>query len=158
MEEKIVENKAIYLSQEEVEYLNNIVSCGSHTSQMIRRAHVLLLLNRSGKKDHTRYKRIAEYSHCSVQAVYNMRDDYLECRDIDEYLSRKKRETPPVPAKIDGEIEARVIAIACSEPPEGERRWTLRSISDRCVELDIIDSISHTTVKKILEKRGLKLI
>ena len=68
-------------------------------------------------------------------------------------MRRKKRETPPVPPKITGEVEARIIALACTEPPEGRTRWTLRLLSEKSVELEIIDSISHMQVGRILKKR-----
>ncbi|MCD7856335.1 MAG: helix-turn-helix domain-containing protein [Clostridiales bacterium] len=150
--------KYIYLTVEQQEYLRDIVRKGEHNSHEVTRARVLLMLDRTGKSDHVRYKRVAEALEISVQAVYNMRDDYLEKQDILAYLTRKKRETPPVPPKVTGELEAKVIALACSEPPEGYARWTLRLLSSRVVELGYIDSISYGTVRNILKKRNISLI
>lgn len=152
-----MKGKEIYLTKEQQEYLNKIIRSGVHNSHEITRARVLLMLNRNGKTDHVRYKRTAEYAGISVQAVYNMRDEYLANQDIESYLTRKKRETPPVPAKVDGEVEARIIAIACSEPPKGCARWTVRIIADKAVELGIVDSISHMTVQRLLKKRNIVL-
>lgn len=151
-------NKEIRLTEEEQLYLNDFVKNGEHKSKEIIRARVLLMLDRTGKTDHVRYKRTAEYAGISVQAVYNMRDEFLANHDIPSYLTRKKRETPPVEAKITGEVEAKIVALACSEPPEGRSKWTLRLISERAVELKIIDSISHVSVYKILKKRNISLI
>lgn len=151
-------NKEIRLTEEEQIYLNDFVRYGEHKSKEIIRARVLLMLDRTGKTDHVRYKRTAEYAGISVQSVYNMRDEFLANHDIPSYLTRKKRETPPVEAKITGEVEAKIVALACSEPPEGRSKWVLRLISEKAVELKIIDSISHVSVYNILKKQNINLI
>lgn len=150
--------KEIYLSEEDQVFLKSIVKSGVHPAKEITRARVLLLLDRTGKTDHVRYNRTAETVGISVQAVYNMRDEYLAKQDIHAYLTRKKRETPPVPAKVDGKVEAAIVALACSEAPEGHSRWTLRLLAERAVELKIIDSISYVRVQQILKKRNISLI
>ena len=149
--------KEIYLSEEEQVYLKSIVQKGIHSAKEITRARVLLMLDRTGKSDHVRYNRTAEYAGISVQAVYNMRDEYLANHDIEAYLTRKKRETPPVPAKVDGKVEAQIVALACSEAPEGHSRWTLRLLAKKAVSLKIVDSISHVRVQQILKKRNISL-
>ena len=149
--------KEIRLTEEEQFYLKNFVKNGEHKAKEIIRARVLLMLDRTGKTDHVRYNRTAEYAGISVQSVYNMRDEYLENQDIDAYLTRKKREIPPVPAKVDGKVEAEIIALACSEVPEGHSRWTLRLLAEQAVKLDIIDSISYVRVREILKKRNISL-
>ena len=147
-------DKIIYLTEEQQETLRQIVKSGVHNSHAITRARVLLYLDRTGKADHVRYKRTAEYAGISVQSVYNMRDEYLANPDLKSYLNRKKRETPPVPAKIDGETEAKIIAIACEKPPEGRAKWTLRLIAERAVELEVVDSLSPMSVQRVLKKRN----
>ena len=149
--------KEIWLSEEEQIYLKSFVKNGEHKAKEIIRARVLLMLDRTGKTDHVRYNRTAEYAGISVQAVYNMRDEYLANQDIDAYLTRKKRETSPVPAKVTGKVEAEIIALACSEAPEGHARWTLRLLAEQAVKLDIIDSISYVRVRDILKKRNISL-
>lgn len=150
-------SKEIYLTEEEQIYLKEIVRNGVHNSHTITRARVLLMLDRAGKSDHVRYKRTAEYAQISVQAVYNMRDEFLMNHDIVSYLTRKKRETPPRPPKLDGEAEAKIIALACSEPPEGCSRWTVRLLSERAVQLHFVDELSHMTVQRLLKKRNISL-
>ena len=153
------QNKLIYLSEEEQEVLHAIVKKGDHNAHTITRARVLLMLDRSGKTDHVRYKRTAEYANISVQAVYNMRDEYLSNRDLASYLHRKKRELPPVKPKLDGASEARIIALACSEPPEGCSRWTVRLLTSKAIELHLVDEkISHMIVQRLLKKRNISLI
>ena len=151
-------NKEIYLSEEEQEYLRQIVKCGVHNAHEINRARVLLMLDRTGKQDHVRYNRTAEYVGISVQAVYNMRDEFLANHDLESYLTRKKRETPPVAPKLDGESESKIIALACSEPPKGYSRWTVRLLRDKAVELGFVDDLSHMTVQRLLKKRNISLI
>ncbi len=150
-------NKEIYLTDAEQFQLKEIVRKGVHNTHVITRARVLLMLNRTGKSDHVRYKRTAEYAQISVQAVYNMRDEFLKNHDIEAYLTRKKRETPPVAPKLDGEAEAKIIALACSEPPKGHSRWTVRLLSEKAVQLCLVDSISYMTIQRLLKKRNISL-
>ena len=72
-------------------------------------------------------------------------------------MKRKERNTPPVPPKCTGDVEARIIELSCSEPPEGRSKWTLRLLSEKSVELKIIDSISHMQVGRILKKTNISL-
>lgn len=85
-----------------------------------------------------------------------MRDEFLSNHDIESYLTRKKREIPPNEPKLDGEIEAKIIALACSEPPKGYSRWTVRLLSERVVQLNFIDEISHITNSKTFKKTKYK--
>lgn len=149
--------KEIYLSEEEQVYLKSIVRKGVHNSHVITRARVLLMLDRTGKSDHVRYSRTAEYAGISRQAVCNMRDEFLKTHDIESYLNRQKRETPPRPPKLDGAGEAKVIALACSEPPEGCSRWTVRLLAEKVVQLGFTDKISHMTIQRILKKTNINL-
>ena len=151
-------NKEIYLTEEEQIRLKEIIRKGVHNAHVITRARVLLMLDRTGKTDHVRYKRTAEYAQISVQSVYNMRDEFLSNHDIESYLTRKKRETPPTAPKLDGETEAKILALACSEPPKGYSRWTVRLLSERIVQLHFVDEISHMTVQRLLKKRNISLI
>ena len=151
-------NKEIRLSEAEQLYLKDFVKNGSHKSKEIIRARVLLMLDRTGKTDHVRYKRTAEAVGLSVQAVYNMRDEFFANHDIESYLTRKKRETGPRKPKLNGEQEAKIIAMACSDPPEGCARWTLRLLGESAVKLQIVDSVSDMTIHRLLKKRNLSLI
>lgn len=152
-----MKNKDIYLEAWEQEYLKDVVKMGVHNSHEITRARVLLMLDRSGKTDHVRYKRIAEYASISVQAVYNMRDEFLGNHDVQSYLTRKKRETPPRKPKLDGKSEAQIIALACSKPPEGYARWSIRLLAAKAVELHYVDNLSYSTVNRLLKKQNISL-
>lgn len=152
-----MKGKEIFLTTEEQEYLRAITKSGVHNSHEITRARVLLMLDRTGKVDHVRYKRTAEHAGISVQSVYNMRDEFLANHDIEAYLTRKKRETPPRAPKLDGKAEAQIIALACSEPPKGYSRWTVRLLAKKAVELNFADDISHMLVQRLLKKRNISL-
>ncbi len=153
----MIEAKYIYLTVEQQEQLKEFVKNGTHNAHEITRARVLLMLDRTGKSDHVRYKRIAEYTDLSTQAVYNMRDDFIKKQNIGLYLTRKERETPPVSPALNGEQEAKVIALACSEPPEGYAKWSVRLLTSKAIELGFIDKTSHMTIQRTLKKRNISL-
>ena len=139
--------------------LEKVVSSGKSGAREIRRANVLLLADESDGRKRTKDVDIAKALGISVQAIHDIKKQYLERKDGPKLkgIERKKRTAPPVPAKFTGETEARITAIACSAPPEGRSRWNLRLISERAVELEIVDSISHMQVSRILKKTGLSL-
>ena len=146
----------IELSTEEKAKLMELVSKGKSPARTILRANILLASNKENEK----YMTISEISkayHTTPTTVKNVRASYCE-KGLEATINRKKRETPPVPAKVTGEVEARIIALACGEPPEGYSKWTLRLLAERTVELGYIDSISHVTVSTILKKTNLSRI
>ena len=147
----------IYLTEEDRKIVEKFAKNGTHNSHLIVRANILLMLDRTGKKDHMRIKKTADSHGVSRQTVYNIIEDYHNSKDINDFLSRKVRETPPNPPKVDGELEAHIIALACSEAPEGRARWTVRLLAAKAVELDFIDSISPATVCRLLKKRNISL-
>jgi predicted XRE-type DNA-binding protein len=153
----MMESNAIYLSEEERVELTRFTKTGKHDVRLVNRAKVMLALDRTGKQDHLRIGRVSESVGISRQAVNDIRAAYLSAKNVTEFLKRKKRETPPVAPKITGEVEARIIALACSEPPKGYARWTLRLLASKAVELDFVDSLSNVTVHTLLKKRNISL-
>ncbi|MDR0946393.1 MAG: helix-turn-helix domain-containing protein [Ruminococcus sp.] len=149
---------APYLSEEQRETIEKFAKTGEHNAHLINRANIILMLDRTGKKDHMRISRTAEAFGVSRQAVYNILEDFHNSNDVESFLKRKVRETPPVPAKIDGELEAHIIATACSEPPKGRARWTIRLLAEKVVELDFVDSISPMSIQRLLKKQNISLI
>ena len=99
---------------------------------------------------------IANAYRTTPTTVQTVRASYCK-NGLEATINRKKRETPPIPAKVTGEVEAHIIALACGQPPEGYSRWTLRLLADKTVELGYIESISHVTVSTILKKTNLSL-
>ena len=146
----------IVLTKEQRSSLERTVRKGTSGAMEIRRANVLLLADESGDRKRQKDVVIADMLNITPQAVHGIKLNFLERSDAADPVKgirRKRRETPPVPAKCTGDIEAKIIAIACGAPPEGFSRWTLRLISERAVEMRIIDAISHTQVERILKKR-----
>jgi hypothetical protein len=156
-EDTYMENKVIMLDEESRNALERFSKQRGQSEQLIKRARVVLHLDRKNKKDHLRITRISESLGISRQAIYDIRDDFLAAKSVEGFLTRKKRETPPVPAKVTGEVEARIIALACSKPPKGYARWSLRLLADYSVRMDIVDSVSDMTIHRLLKKRNLSL-
>lgn len=152
-----MENNIIMLNEEQRSELEKFAKNGIHNAHLITRAKTILALDRSNKKDHLRISRVIEQVGLSRQAIYDIRDAFLEAPDVSTFLTRKKRETPPVPAKVIGDVEAHIIALACSEPPKGFARWTVRLLAEKSVELNFVDSLSHMTVDRLLKKRNISL-
>jgi len=140
----------VILSQQERSRLLKLISKGTESVRKILHANILLAADESNGKKLSE-KEIAKRFHVNYQTVHTVRKTYATA-GLDFALGRKKRETPPVPAKITGDIEARIIALSCSEPPEGRSRWTLRLLANKAVELQYIDSISHEAVGRVLKK------
>jgi len=146
--------RALYLSEEQRKELSDFANKGTHSAHLIKRARVLLALDRTGKKDHLRITRISDQVDLSRQAIYNILDEFLESESVAGFLVRKKRETPPVPAKVTGDVEAKIIAKACDAPPQGYSRWTIRLLASHLVELDV----GRSSINTVLKKRSFSLI
>lgn len=141
----------VRLSDDERNGLQRFVSTGKHPARITRRAQVLLALDTAHGREPLKQTEIAERYDVTRATVTNIKQDF-EKGGLERALARKKRDTPPVPKKADGEFEAHLIALSCMEPPPGYSRWTTRLLADKSVELEYIDSISHVTVSRILKK------
>ena len=145
----------IELSDAERKTLQSIVTKGKSPAKAILRANILLASDRNNKK-HMTVAEIAEAYHTTPTTVQTVRTSYAN-NGLEATVARKKRETPPVPPKVTGDVEAHIIALACGDPPEGYNKWTLRLLADKCVELNYAKSLSHMTVSRILKKTNLSL-
>lgn len=149
----------IELTKEQRVALEKTVRSGVGGSMEIRRANVLLLADEAGTRKRQKDIVIASMLGITPQAVHDIKQHFLDraSEDPEMGVKRKKRESPPVPAKCTGDVEAKIIALACSTPPEGRWKWTLRLLSARAVELAVIPSISYVQVGRILKKAGISL-
>lgn len=145
----------IELGNEDRAELTDIVTKGRRPARTILRANILLASDRQSDKYMT-VSEIAKAYHTSHTTVQKVRSLYCE-KGLEATLNRKKRETPPIPAKVTGEVEAHIIALACGKPPEGYSKWTLRLLAEKTVELGYVDSISHATVSIVLKKMNISL-
>jgi len=152
-----MERKQIVLTPEERAELKRFCKAGVQSVRLANRARIILALDTSNGKKAERQEDIAEHVGVSRQAVNDVRNDFLPLQDVSLFLQQKKLETPPVPPKMTGELEARIIALACGKAPKGYARWTLRLLAEKCVELRYSDSMSHTTISTLLKKRSLSL-
>lgn len=145
-------NKAyrVDLTDEERKQLEDLVRKGKGPAYRIRHAYILLNSDRNKPKKSD--QEIADYLHCHLQTVYNIRKRFVE-EGLETALERKQRETPPTPTILDGEKEAKLITLACSKPPDGRGSWTLRLLSDKLIELEVVETISPNTVGRALKKR-----
>ena len=139
------------------EELGRYIKTGKRSVMLVNRAKVILELDESdGRKPLTQVQ-IAEKVGLSRQAVNDAKQAFIMAESVSEFLKRKKRETPPVEPKITGEVEAYIVALACSPVPEGCAKWSVRLLADKSVELDYIDAISPVSVHRLLKKHNLNL-
>ncbi len=139
----------VRLSDAERLVCNEVVKKLKGSSEKVRRAQVLLKADADGPG--WTDEKIAEAYGCRVQTVENVRQR-LVLDGFDAALERTKRKTPPTAPILDGEAEAKVIATRLGSPPAGYGRWTLRLLAEHVVELEIVESISHETVRQVLKK------
>jgi len=147
----------IVLTREVRRELEKFSATGIHSVRLVKRAKIILALDTSEGREARKQDEIAKQLEVSRQAVNDARRDYLSAENISAFLQRKKRTTPPVEPKVTGELEAHIIALACSGAPQGHAKWTLRLIASKCVELHHVDALSHMTVKRLLKKHNLSL-
>jgi len=145
----MVKKYIVRLSEEERGLLGDIVKKLKGTSQKVRRANILLKADVDGPNWSD--AKIAEALSCRTRTIENVRRR-LVTDGLDAVLNRKKRETPPRPKILDGKQEAEIIALRLGKPPAGFANWSLRLLAERIVELEIVDSISHATVRRTLKK------
>lgn len=141
----------VRLTDEERKVLREVVKKLKGTSQKVRRARVLLMADADGPG--WTDKKIAEAVSCRTKTVENIRQR-LVTEGFDIVLDGKQRENPPRQKVLDGEQEAKVIALRLGKPPKGFANWSLRLLADQVVELGIVESVSHETLRKTLKKTG----
>jgi len=141
----------VTLTPEERDWLTGLVSAGKRSALTITRARILLKADQAPGGPAWEDQDIARALDCSVRTVERVRQRFVE-RGLEPALGRKPQDRPSRERKFDGAAEARLIALACSQPPEGHARWTLKLLADRLVELEVFDSVSDETVRRVLKK------
>jgi len=145
----VIRKFIVRLSEKEKDVLRAITKKLKGSSEKVRRANILLMADADGPdwKD----GQIAKAYSCSPQTVENVRRRFV-MNGFEETLNGVVRENPPTPKKLDGRQEAEIIAMRLGEPPKGYSNWSLRLLARKVVELEIVDSISHETVRGTLKK------
>jgi hypothetical protein len=146
MKQKYVVN----LSETERSQLKELISSGEGSARQIRRAYILLKSDSSSGGPNWKYQAICDAYEVSSLTVYHVRKNYTE-GGLERAILRKKPERV-YERRLDGEGEAHLIALACSKPPKGYERWSLRLLKDRIIRLEIVENISHETIRQTLKK------
>jgi Homeodomain-like domain len=139
----------VRLSDQERSELVSVVKKLMGTSQKVQRAQILLKADADGPNWTDR--RIAEAFSCRTKTVENIRQRLVE-RGFHVTLNGVQRTSPPTARLLDGDQEAKIIALRLGSPPKGYANWTLRLLARKVVELEIVDSVSHETIRRTLKK------
>jgi hypothetical protein len=139
----------VRLDAQERQRLAQLVSVGKVAGYKIRHANMLLMADADGPA--MTDQQISQALGVSVGQMEHLRRRLVE-QGLEACLSRKPQEHPSIASKFDGEKEAKLIALACGKAPDGYGKWSLRLLADRAVELKIVESTSHETVRRVLQK------
>ena len=144
----------VRLSDEERQELIDLTSTGKAAAFKIKHAHILLQVDTNGpnQADHD----VAKVFHCHTNTVRNVRQRFVE-QGLEAALARKPQDPASRHRTLDGTQEAHLIALRCSDPPQGHSKWTLRLLADQLVELNVVETISHETVRQTLKKMSSNL-
>jgi transposase len=146
----------VRLGAKDRDRLQALVRKGGVSASVLKRARVLLKADESPQGPGWSDERIAEFAEVGLSTVHRVRQRFVE-QGLAAAVCRKKAEGRQY-RKLDGEQEARLIALACSQAPEGRNRWTLHLLADRLVALQVVEEISHECVRSTLKKTNLSLI
>jgi len=149
--ENSVKKYVVRLSGEERERLEMLIRKGKSPAQWLLKARILLKADVSEAGEGWSDNRIIRALDSNLSMVYRVRKQLVE-EGFEAVLSRKQRATPAVARIFDGEKEAKLIALACSKPPKGRARWSLRLLENKVVELGIVDRASDSTIGRTLKK------
>lgn len=145
----------IRLSQEEVKELRIIINKGSHTSQTFRAAYILLNCDEGDYSEKVTNEQISKVLKVGMRTIDRVKKKFIE-EGFEKVLERRVS-SRIYEVKIDGDVEAKLVKLCCSEPPCGFAKWSLRLLADKMVELKYIESISYVSVGKVLKKMNLSL-
>ena len=141
----------VTLTAEERQQLHELIAAGKAAAQKLTHARILLKADAAPGGPAWTDERIAEAVEVSIATVERVRQRFVELGP-EAALARKMRDRPGRERKLDGRAEARLIAVACSAPPPGRKGWTMRLLADKLVELEVVDTISDETVRRVLKK------
>ncbi len=145
----------ILLSQEEVKELRVIINKGSHTSQTFRAAYILLNCDEGDYSEKVTNEQISKVLKVGMRTIDRVKKKFIE-EGFEKVLERRVS-SRIYDIKIDGDVEANLVKLCCSEPPSGFAKWSLRLLADKMVELEYVESISYVSVGNVLKKMNLSL-
>jgi transposase len=141
----------VTLTAEERRQLSELIATGKAAALKLAHARILLKADAADGGPAWPDERIAAAVEVSIATVERVRQRFVEL-GLEAALTRKRQDRPSRERKLDGRAEARLIALACSAPPEGRKEWTMRLLADQLVELEIVDAVSDETVRRVLKK------
>ncbi len=144
----------VRLSSLERESLKKLITSGRGPARMFTRARILLKADQSDEGPGWSDERISEALEVTVQTIERVRKQLVE-EGFDAVLARREYKQKRSRKKIDGDVEARLIALSCGDPPKGRARWTLRLLAETVVELGYVENISHEAIRQTLKKTNL---
>jgi transposase len=139
----------VRLTSQERVTLQRLVTVGKAAARKVLHAQILLQADQAPEGPGWKDEQIAEGSGVHPRTVADVRQRLVE-QGFEAALNRKKQQGPSRMPKLDGKAEARLIALRCGEPPEGRMRWTLQLLADKSVELQVVESVSYETVRRVL--------
>jgi transposase len=145
----------IKLTKIEVDELKSIINKGSHTSQTFRAAYILLNCDEGEYSEKVTNEQLAKVLKIGMRTIDRVKKRFIE-EGMDATLERKPT-SRQYERKIDGDVEAKLVALCCGEPPKGHARWSLRLLADKMVELNYVESVSYVKVREVLKKTNLSL-
>jgi transposase len=141
----------VTLTDEERQQLTQMIRSGKSSALVQARVRILLKADQADAGPAWDDEEIATALDVGVRTVSRVRQRFVE-RGLEAALERKKQDRPSAVRKLDGRAEARLLAIACSKPPKGRTSWTLKLLANKLVELEVVDSLSYETVRRVLKK------
>lgn len=150
-----MERYRIKLTKEEVEELHTIIKKGSHTTQTFRSAYVLLNCDEGEYAEKVSNEIISKVLKIGMRTIDRIKKRFVET-GLEGVLERKKS-ARIYEVKLDGDVEAKLLQLCCSEPPKGYAKWSLRLLADKMVEMNYVPSISYVSVGNMLKKMNLSL-
>jgi len=145
----------IKLTKSEVDELTGIIRKGSHSTQTYRAAYILLNCDEGEYSDKNTNEQICQVLKIGMRTIDRVKKKFIE-GGMEAVLERKPT-SRIYDKKIDGDVEAKLVTLCCSEPPKGRSKWSLRLLADKMVELQYVESISYVTVREVLKKTNLNL-
>jgi Homeodomain-like domain len=151
-----VKKYVVKLDEAERGRLQSLISKGKSPAKQLLKARILLKADAGAQGEGWSDGQIIKALDTNLSMVTRVRQQFVE-EGLDAVLSRKQRATPAITPIFDGEKEARLMALACSTPPEGHARWTLRLLEDKVVELGIVERASDNTIGRVFKKTRFSL-
>jgi len=141
----------VTLTADEREQLNAMITAGTASAKKLAHARVLLKVDQGENGPAWVDEVIAEAVEVSTDTVARIRQRFVE-QGLEAALVRKKQDRPSRERVLDGSAEARLLAVACSDPPDGRAAWTLTMLADKLVELEVVERVSRESVRRVLKK------